>query len=72
MTCINVFYLRGARNYVDLNERLSHLNKALEHFQAYLNPGKPDRMPLSRTSRQSRGRQPPKLRLNLPETEVKQ
>lgn len=71
MTCIQAFYLSGAKQYSDLNSRLKHLQQALRHFQTYLNPGKLEKATRTRPALDSQGPDSTNLRLSQTESEAR-
>ncbi|XP_067941543.1 zinc finger FYVE domain-containing protein 26-like [Watersipora subatra] len=73
MTCIQAFYLNKAKSYGDLNNRNQHLSKALEHYQSYLGPPRPERASRLKRAQLSGTGQNSELsgRLKLPESEVR-
>lgn len=72
MTCIQVFYLGGARSYADLASRSGQLTKALEHYHFYLNPPKVDKPSRFKSSHSNTSRGTDLAgKLVQPETEVR-
>lgn len=70
MTCVQMFYLDKSKTYADLAERCSHLEKALDHYQSYLNPAKWDKIPRHRPQQHGRSVES-SVRLSLAESDVK-
>ena len=70
MTCVQMFYLDQAKTYVDLSERCVYLEKAVEHYQSYMNPIKWDK--ITRPKPQLHGRSvESSVILTLAESDVK-